>query len=267
MSRTLKALFVSLPLALPLAFAAGGAQAQEFGYNEAERQQELLGVWHDVRTGNAERGDLQAMFDVGMASYRGRGTEVDYDRAMHWLSQAADADHPRAHYYLGYMFAAGLGTEADAERSFEHYMRSAELGDPGGQYWLGSRYAGEEHRDHRRALEWIGKAAGQGLAAAQYHLGYLHETGRGTRRDHAEAAKWYARAAGQGERPAQIRLGRLYQHGMGVERDLVEAYVWYSRAGDEDRLAGLEGRMNRQDLATAESRLDEGGEVVRATAP
>ncbi|WP_038050166.1 MULTISPECIES: tetratricopeptide repeat protein [unclassified Thioalkalivibrio] len=264
MSRSLRALFVSLPLALPLLATGGLAHAQQaFGYDEAERQQELLEVWYEIRESNAQKGNTAAMFDVGMANYAGRGTAVDYDQALRWFARAADADHASAHYYLGYLFATGKGTSADAERSHEHYSRAAELGHADAQYWLGSHLANGE-QDPTAALEWLGKAADQGLPAAQYYVGLMHENGQGTSRDPAAAARWYTAAAEQGYRHAQIGLGRLHQNGRGVERDLVQAHVWYSMADDRERLASLETRMNNRDLVTAQGRLKEQNAALQA---
>ncbi|MFO7954630.1 tetratricopeptide repeat protein [Thioalkalivibrio sp.] len=264
MSRALRAMFVSLPLALSLVLSTGAVQAQQaFGYDEEERKQELLGVWYEIRESNAQKGDTDAMFDVGMANYSGRGTEVDHDQAVHWFERAADADHAAAHYYLGYLFAAGKGAPADAERSREHYTRAAELGHADAQYWLGSQLANGE-QDPAAGLEWLMKAADQGLPAAQYYVGLLHENGQGTTRDAETAARWYTAAAEQGYRHAQIGLGRLHQNGRGVERDLVQAHVWYSLAQDEERLASLEARMNNRDLVTAQGRFEEQNAAIQA---
>lgn len=266
MSRSLRALFFSLPLALPLAFGAGMTQAQDYGYDEVERQQELLGVWYEIREGNAQRGDTRAMFDVGMANYVGRGTSVDYDAALRWFARAADDDHAGAHYYLGFMFAAGRGTAVDEDKALEHYTRSAELGYADAQYWLGSHYARNE-QSNGEALEWLGKAAEQGQVSAKYYYGFLHETGRGTNPNPGEAARWYTKAAERGDRNAQIGLGRLHQNGQGVERDLVEAYVWYSLAEDSERMEAVKTRMSQRDLDLAQSRLDEQStEIQRASA-
>ena len=264
MSRALRAMFVSLPLALPLVFSAGAVQAQQaFGYDEVERQQELLEVWYEIRESNAQKGDTAAMFDVGMANYSGRGTAVDHDQAVRWFARAADADHAAAHYYLGYLFATGKGAPADAERSREHYTRAAELGHADAQYWLGSHLANGE-QDPAAGLEWLVKAADQGLPAAQYYVGLLYENGQGTTRDAAAAARWYTAAAEQGYRHAQIGLGRLHQNGRGVERDLVQAHVWYSLAQDEERIASLEARMNNRDLVTAQGRFEEQNAAIQA---
>ncbi|WP_038053630.1 tetratricopeptide repeat protein [Thioalkalivibrio sp. ALJ1] len=264
MSRSLRALFISLPLALPLVVTGGVAQAQQsFGYDEADRQQELLEVWYEIRESNAQKGNTDAMFDVGMANYSGRGTTVDYDESIRWFARAADADHAGAHYYLGFLFATGKGTAPDPERSREHYTRAAELGHAQAQYWLGSHLASGE-QDPAAGLKWLVKAAEQGLPAAQYYAGLLHENGQGTARDPAAAARWYTEAAEQGYRHAQVGMGRLHQNGRGVERDLVQAHVWYTLAQDQERLASLEARMNNRDLVTAKGRLEEQSAAIQA---
>jgi hypothetical protein len=68
--------------------------------------------------------------------------------------------------------------------------------------------------------------AERGNAAAQSHLGYLFETGRGVPQNYTEAAMWYRRAAEQGDSLAQYSLGLLYDRGFGVPQDIVEASKW-----------------------------------------
>lgn len=53
-------------------------------------------------------------------------------------------------------------------------------------------------RNYREAARWFRKAAEQGLAMAQYNLGYLHAYGRGVPKDENAAIDWYSRAANQG---------------------------------------------------------------------
>ncbi len=54
--------------------------------------------------------------------------------------------------------------------------------------------------DYNEALNWCGKAAGQGLAMAQNYLGQMYVAGRAAPRDFAEAVKWFRKAAEQGLR-------------------------------------------------------------------
>ena len=83
------------------------------------------------------------------------------------------------------------------------------------------------------------RAAGQGDALAQYHLGIMYDNGAGVPQDHAEAAKWYRLAADQGDARALAALGGMYALGVGVPRDYVTAYVLLNIAaasGNEDAI-------------------------------
>ncbi len=83
------------------------------------------------------------------------------------------------------------------------------------------------------ALEWCGRGADQGLAAAQYELGQIYEhPWRPELQNFAEALKWYNRAADQGNAKAQDAIGGMYEFGMGLPRSYAEAEKWFSRAGD-----------------------------------
>ncbi len=53
-------------------------------------------------------------------------------------------------------------------------------------------------QDYAKAVKWYRKAAGQGLAEAQYNLGVKYAKGQGVPQDHAQAIAWYFRAAVQG---------------------------------------------------------------------
>jgi TPR repeat protein len=82
---------------------------------------------------------------------------------------------------------------------FECFERGIEL-DPthaGIQYALGEAfYFGRGVPcNSRAALEWLGKAAAQGDAAAQCSLGWMYLHGHGVPKDHNEAAEWYREAA------------------------------------------------------------------------
>jgi len=64
----------------------------------------------------------------------------------------------------------------------------------------------------------------------------------------AEAARWFRRAAQQGHAYAQSHLGKLYELGDGVPRDWRRAVHWYRLAALQGRgeaaarLAALLGR-------------------------
>lgn len=85
-------------------------------------------------------------------------------------------------------------------------------------------------KDDEKALDWLRKAAEQGEAEAQLHLGAFYNEGAGVKPDATLSAYWWRKAAEQGMRDAQYLLGDLYENGRGVAADRQQAYAWYALA-------------------------------------
>ena len=64
-------------------------------------------------------------------------------------------------------------------------------------------------QDYAEAVRLWRLAAAQGLADAQFNLGYIFENGLGVARDIAEAILWYRLAAAQGDIFAEGQLTQL----------------------------------------------------------
>ena len=66
----------------------------------------------------AEKGDVNAQFDIGVIRYTGRGVPVDYAAALQWFKKAAHQGHPLAQYNVGYMYEKGeeIGRASCRER-------------------------------------------------------------------------------------------------------------------------------------------------------
>ena len=78
--------------------------------------------------------------------------------------------------------------------------------------------------------EWKAFAETGGDAAAQYHLGWMYNTGTWLEQDQKEAVKWYRKSAEQGNGFAQFSLALIYDAGLGVKQDNVTAYAYYNFA-------------------------------------
>ena len=59
--------------------------------------------------------------------------------------------------------------------------------------------------DNTTALQVFRPLASSGNKDAQYHLGYMYQTGTGVVQNSAEAIKWYLLAAKQGHNSASIQ--------------------------------------------------------------
>jgi hypothetical protein len=111
------------------------------------------------------------------------------------------------------------------------------------------------------SVQTIIRRAELGEPAAQSHLGFMFEIGRGVPQNYTEAAIWYRRAAEQGDSLAQYALGLLYDKGHGVPRDIVEASKWLNLATAAAPTAAWEARARIRDAVTTKMTR---GEIARA---
>ena len=154
----------------------------------------------------AEKGDLEAHFNLAACYARGWGVAQDQAEAVKWIRKAADKGYPMAQFSLGNCYDNGNGVTKNAVE----------------------------------AAKWWRKAADQGHIYAQYNLGNSYHIGRGVPKDRVEAVKWWRKAADQGGASAQYNLGSSYATGEGVAKDAVEAAKWYRKAADQGHAEAAE---------------------------
>ena len=187
----------------------------------------------------AERGNTDAMVDIGYMYSNAQGVTRDKVEAVKWYRKAAEQGNASGQSNLGYMYRNGYGVTKDYAEAVKWYRKAAEQGQVNAQYNIGLcyQYGKGVTIDYAEAVKWYRKAAEQGDADGQNHLGYMYEKGYGVTKDDAEAVKWYRKAAEQGQVNAQYNIGLCYQYGKGVTIDLTQAKYWYEKAaeqGDED---------------------------------
>lgn len=87
-----------------------------------------------------------------------------------------------------------------------------------------------EH-DYANAIRLLRPLADSGNAPARNRLASIYFWGgHGVQQDAAQAALWYRKAADQGNALAQAHLGLMYEHGYGVPRNAVMARMWLNLA-------------------------------------
>ncbi len=118
----------------------------------------------------------------------------------------------------------------------DRLRKRAEAGVPWAEFTMGvvSALGRGVRQDGAVALKWFEKAAKQGHARGQHHLGMWYEGGIGVKVDYREAARWHRRSALQGYAPAQVSLGNLYLNGQGVDEDRAEAFRLYKLAAEQE---------------------------------
>jgi TPR repeat protein len=112
---------------------------------------------------------------------------------------------------------------------------AADQGNANAQYGLAVMYANGYGVavDYPRAIDWLRKAANQGNADAQYLIGFMYDGGVGVTRDDGQAIAWYRKSAEQGHADAQFQLGRHYFGGHGVPKDYQQAMFWFGKAAGQ----------------------------------
>lgn len=183
----------------------------------------------------AQRGHMEAQFELGSLYEEGRGFPADKAEALHWYEQAARQGYMIAQHCCAWMYRHGEGTEVNNEKAFAWYQKAAEQGHARSQFSLAILYESGQGVavDKSKALYWYEKAAEQGHAGAQCNLGLLYDTGEGAAADKSKALYWYEEAANRGNAKAQFNLALMYNNGEGTAVDKSKAIYWYERAAEQ----------------------------------
>jgi uncharacterized protein len=127
--------------------------------------------------------------------------------------------------------------------------------DPLAQVRLGDKYTSGTWtiaKNDESAADWYRKAALQGDAEGQYHLGLCYDRGLGVPKNTILALDWYNKAARQGNSSAQYELGTCYRLAKGVAPDLCKAYMWFNLAAASGSENAREAREAVAHRLTAE---------------
>lgn len=153
-------------------------------------------------------------------------------------SISANQDKAKALYEQAVQYMVNTeDANASQQNIVDLLTQSATLGYAPAQVDLGKVYyfglAGQ--RDDNEALIWFKKAAEQGDAKGQYHLGQMYTEGKGgLKESEKEAAQWYEKSATQGYAPAQYYLAILYLAGIdGIEKDQSKALDLLQKAASQ----------------------------------
>ena len=129
----------------------------------------------------ADEGNVRAMIGLGyMSLSAGDKARFKPEKAFELFSQAAEKGDPEAMFELGKLYEKGIGTEQDVARALALYQKAADLGfadainDLGFLYYQG---AIGQKPDKRKAVELFLKAADLRHPQAMYNVAALIDDG------------------------------------------------------------------------------------------
>ena len=123
----------------------------------------------------AERGDADAQFRLGVQCATRQDEAPDYAQAAIWYRKAADQSHALAQFNLGLMHAEGQGVPQDPAEATVWFQKAARQGDAGAQFNLGLGFQ-RASLDRQRldipesrieAYKWFQLAATQGYKGSE----------------------------------------------------------------------------------------------------
>lgn len=210
---------------------------------------------------SARLGTAEAQYELGLMYANGVGVEQDIEKAVHWVSQAAQRGLVQAQYLLATRYELGIGVERDVHAAWVWYHKAAEQGSNKALTRMGRLYAQAQPQAAATLYE---RAAVDGNAEAQAALAACLESGVGVARDAALAFEWNLKAANAGVAAAQFAVAQAYRDGVGVDADLVRSIAWYRKAARQDHLSA-QAELERLELLPDASTLLRGGSRKRVS--
>lgn len=175
----------------------------------------------------AEAGNPEAMAFLGIAYFKGEGTEKQPRLAVEWLTRAAEAGDARGMNALGVAYQDGTGVNQNLRLAKHWFEQAAQREYVMAMLNLGGYYRQYEDPEHGypQALLWYRKAAEGGSLDAMVNLGMMFERGMGTSPSTEEALHWYVNAAEAGSARGMVAAGRAYEQ----RREYTRARAWYMK--------------------------------------
>jgi hypothetical protein len=198
---------------------------------------------------DAERGDMEAQYELGLCYRAGDGVAENPSLAFNWIYKSANQGYVKAQLLIGAYYSIGYGVEKNLTKSAYWVRKAAEQGNAQAQWGLGECYRNGEgvEIDDSQSVYWYQKAAQQGLSYAQNSLGKCYKVGRGVDQDYAKALYWLSKAANQGIDESYYQLGMMYELGQGVTKNEDNALLLYEKASQIYDEKSIKSRMNENE--------------------
>lgn len=139
-----------------------------------------------------------------------------YTESVNWFTKSAAKGNIEAMFNLGVIYHFGGGTEvpANEKEAVAWYTRAIDKGHVNSMNNLGELYLSQEGiQDYKLALQWLTKAADKGIPGAMYNIGVIYANGLGVKPQLEEGYKWFKKAAEKGLEEAKNAVKQIEKEG------------------------------------------------------
>ena len=183
----------------------------------------------------AQKGNVDAMMDVGRYYATGEGIDKDMEKAFEWFLKAAKLGDTRGQYAVYEAYVNGYGVEKNPTQA---------------KYWLDLYNKAMRKQARKHAVVYnkkLLKNAQKGDARSQFLLAGCYYNGDGVLQDFNETYYWSMKAAQQNYPEGITAVGQLYYNGQGVVQSYQEAVKWFQK-GRQMHAAGTWKATKKEDL-------------------
>ncbi len=123
-----------------------------------------------------EEGDPEMCAFLGKEFYYGINIPQDLDRALRYLTVAAESGDAISQFTLGFMYWSGRGTEPDIDKAYELFLKASEQDIPEAMYNVAKILLTKDYEKNKdEAMGWLRRSANAGYDAAYDMLSDLEE--------------------------------------------------------------------------------------------
>lgn len=185
-------------------------------------------------------------YRIAMMYLNGKGTPIDYEKAVEYLQASADSDNALAMYQLGKLHLSGEGIAINEEKALAYFINASDHGNAFAAFKAGYLYENgigtevsveEAYPYYRKALQGFLQIEPKD-DMLNYRIGMMHLRGQGISVDYEKAVEYLQVSAEQKNDIAMYQLGTLAKQ----SGDLNSAREWYAKSaamGNEYAAAAL----------------------------
>ena len=123
-----------------------------------------------------EEGDPEMCAFLGKEFYYGWNVPQDLERALRYLTVAADNGDAISQFTLGFMYWVGRGTKADIDKALEMFMKASEQNIPEAMYNKAKILLTKDFEKNKdEAIRWLKRSANAAYDAADDMLSDLED--------------------------------------------------------------------------------------------
>ena len=175
----------------------------------------------------AQKGDVQAQYQVAQAYALGKGIEENPKEAFQWCQKAAEQGLASAQFSLAQTYRMGADfLPADPKEAFRWYKKAADQKDPESIFSLGVCYDNGDgvENNPEKAIACFREAADLGHVKAQYNTANFFLEKENDKESRELCKKYYKLAAAQMHRRGMFALGIVYI--MESPSNEIEGLAW-----------------------------------------